>query len=173
MKDPLTQLADEFGTDKGTLCHLYTPWYHKILQDLDPAWVVELGIYKGASLKMWNEYFESAAVIGVDWDLTCVDLDPIAIMCNLGEPAAYKELKEELPSQVDLIIDDASHQTAHQQLALRELWPIVSPGGVYLVEDAEAYGMFPAHECRPQDAESMAVFYAPSGGVSVAYFKKD
>jgi len=41
------------------------------------------------------------------------------------------------------------------------------------VEDAEAYGAFHDNPPIPDDLESHAIFYAPSGGVSVAYFKKD
>jgi len=38
--------------------------------------------------------------------------------------------------QFDLIIDDGSHQ--HQQAAVEQLWPLLRPGGVFVVEDIQS-----------------------------------
>jgi RimJ/RimL family protein N-acetyltransferase len=35
----------------------------------------------------------------------------------------------------DIVIDDASHVSTHQQIALASLFPHVTPGGFYIIED--------------------------------------
>jgi hypothetical protein len=35
----------------------------------------------------------------------------------------------------DIIIDDASHASYHQQLAFKTLWKQLAPGGLYIIED--------------------------------------
>lgn len=40
-----------------------------------------------------------------------------------------------LPDQVDIILDDGSHRLRDQEATLRILWPRLSPGGYYIVED--------------------------------------
>ncbi len=37
----------------------------------------------------------------------------------------------------DIIIDDGSHMSSHQILSFETLWPYISPGGFYVVEDVE------------------------------------
>jgi predicted O-methyltransferase YrrM len=40
--------------------------------------------------------------------------------------------------QFDLIIDDGSHILQHQQAAVEQLWPLLRPGGVFVVEDIQS-----------------------------------
>jgi predicted O-methyltransferase YrrM len=40
--------------------------------------------------------------------------------------------------QFDLIIDDGSHVLQHQQAAVAQLWPLLRPGGVFVVEDIQS-----------------------------------
>ena len=35
-------------------------------------------------------------------------------------------------------IDDGSHQLSHQQAAVQQLWPLLRPGGVFVVEDIQS-----------------------------------
>jgi ribonuclease BN (tRNA processing enzyme) len=37
----------------------------------------------------------------------------------------------------DVIIDDGSHQSQHQQVTFEHLWPALKSGGVYVIEDVE------------------------------------
>ena len=55
---PLCKIAFKYDTDKGK--HRYTYYYHKLFKDSRKKSIniLELGIYKGHSIKMWDEYFE-------------------------------------------------------------------------------------------------------------------
>lgn len=126
----LNDIALKYGTDKSSELHGYCPWYERHI--VAPATLLELGIYHGASLRMWEEYLPGTRVMGVEhapmyiWD----DLE-----CHLGDatdPATYDDW---MPETVDVIIDDASHWPPAVLSAFKILWPRVSPGGWYVVED--------------------------------------
>lgn len=34
----------------------------------------------------------------------------------------------------DMIVDDGSHNIIHMYVSLQHLWPVIKPGGVYVVE---------------------------------------
>lgn len=60
---PMCEIAKEFGTDK----YQYSRLYHEIMKDKRKnADIFEIGIYRGSSIKMWNRYFESGMVCGID-----------------------------------------------------------------------------------------------------------
>ena len=63
----LEQLVDNSKTDKNTT-HSYLPLYERILSSKkDSALnVLEIGIHKGGSIKLWADYFTNAKVYGVD-----------------------------------------------------------------------------------------------------------
>ena len=53
-----------------------------------------------------------------------------------GEEEDFKRLSAALP-HFDIIIDDASHASLHQQLALKTLFPRLREGGTYVIEDLQ------------------------------------
>src|SRR5260221_5176203 len=87
---PLCKLAYKYGTDKcPQLKHCYTPYYHQLFKGRQKTVkkVLELGIgyyktikeqeavydrklkryyQKGASLKMWRDFFPNAQIFGAD-----------------------------------------------------------------------------------------------------------
>lgn len=63
----LTELGRKYGTDK--VAHGFTDIYGALL-DRDRGQVqrvLEVGVYYGASLTMWRDYFQNANVVGVDF----------------------------------------------------------------------------------------------------------
>lgn len=53
---------------------------------------------------------------------------------DAGDAASYGAMKGE---RYDVIIDDGSHASLHQQTALAELWGALKPGGLFVVEDLQ------------------------------------
>lgn len=135
--DPtLTQIADYFGTDKGSLDHRYTEIYERVLcpQMVEPINLLEIGVACGASLKMWSRWLPNAQVTGVDIRPECATL--CAGWPNIRVVTA-DATKTATPGAWDIIIDDGSHLSGHIVKAFRLHWPLLRPGGTYVVEDTK------------------------------------
>ena len=62
----MCELAKNFGTDKHD--HGYTKIYNEIMKDKknENISLLEMGIYYGSSIKMWNDYFKNGLICGTD-----------------------------------------------------------------------------------------------------------
>lgn len=143
----LTELALKHGSDKAGH-HNYTPIYEKYFAPLrdQPITLMELGIggYEypdrgGASLKMWYEYFPHAKIIGLDCH-NKVGLDNDRIFTAVGSQANQSYLEDLLSRRgyPNIIIDDASHINNLTITSFQILFPLLAPGGIYVVEDIES-----------------------------------
>jgi SAM-dependent methyltransferase len=135
----LTQIADHFGTDKGSSKHGYTHVYELYFSPLRkrPLRILELGIYRGASLKMWSKYFAAGFVTGVD--IEAIEKEVFAGFANIETIVA--DCTKALPldkGDYDIVIDDASHNTDDIVGAFAENFSLLRPGGLWIVEDLHA-----------------------------------
>lgn len=76
----LTRLADNYQTDKGTKRHSYTDVYELFFRPIKfkAERIFEIGVRKGASLRMFAEYFPNAVIYGIDIeDTTSLDSERI------------------------------------------------------------------------------------------------
>lgn len=152
---PLCELAKKYGTDKGgdhlqagDTCHNYTPAYHQMFKNRreQVRWVLEIGIAHGCSLRMWRDYFPQAQIVGIDSNKECLFVEG-RIQCYTADQ--YNEL--DLLTTVyavqqpkfDLIVDDGSHEPAHQIFSAQVLLPYLAHDGVYVIEDIEP-------DCKPE-----------------------
>lgn len=152
----LTELANEHRSDKGTAWsykHKYTYLYDLIFWPYRsaPIYFLELGLAVGGpessagklvrsvnspSVDMWLEYFENAMIYGFDIsDFSHINHERFKfIQGDSGIENDLRTLANTAPF-FDVIIDDASHASYHQQLAFKTLWERLSPGGLYIIED--------------------------------------
>jgi hypothetical protein len=134
-----------FRTDKEHP-HGYLPDYLRVAEILGPAATVcEIGVLGGASLSMWQELFPaSPAIIGIDRDPAAVwPTGTIRIVAQQDDPALGDQVRQHAPDGCDLIVDDASHVGHLSMATFAWLWPLVRPGGFYIVEDCADRRMFP------------------------------
>ncbi len=139
-----SKILDEIGARQGTdkssqsaAAHDYLRKYEFFFKELrrEEFTLLELGVFKGASLKTWEEYFEKAEIIGVDCEAAAsgyVTGRSRMIQGDLGHTGFLETLPKFSPR---IIIDDASHVWSHQLLALFVLFPTLMSGGIYIVED--------------------------------------
>ena len=138
--DPLTELAIRYRTDKGTY-HGFTRFYHKLFCEKRESIqkVLEVGIFQGASLFMWRDYFQNATVYGIDYNVTDLVKGKDRIVTGQADQGNVNELKEVMKTWgmplFDLIIDDGGHYVSQQRITFETYWQQVAPGGVYIVED--------------------------------------
>lgn len=139
-------LCVKYGSDKQA-SHLYGDAYDVLFRGFDVMFllrILEIGIYKGASLQVLREYFPNAQIWAIDIDSKSVELvDWLAIepsVTTIQGDQSDKDFLTSLAKEVggfDIIIDDGSHRIDHQRISFDVLWPFLSVGGIYVIEDLE------------------------------------
>lgn len=149
----LTDLADRFGSDKGSTKHRYTELYQMLFHPYRDKAIhfLEMGLLIGGpehghsadratkdlpSIRMWLEYFPKAKIHGLDVsDFSWFSHDRFAFhRVDMDDRGLIAAAGQEMPD-FDIIIDDASHASHHQQNAFLELFPKLRSGGLYIIED--------------------------------------
>jgi len=100
--------------------------------------ILEIGVAHGGSLKMWKAYFGSKAqIVGLDTDARCKALEEPGIAICIGDQS-NRGILSNLISEFgafDIVIDDGSHHMSQVRRSFDYLFPLISPDGIYLVED--------------------------------------
>ncbi len=137
----LDQLAIKWGTDKRMGIHGYTRWYDALwgAKRLEPLTFMEIGVQSGASIRMWEDYFSAARIVGMDVDPRCAALASPRVRIIIGsqdDATLVPKLKSDYPDGFDIIIDDGSHVGEHQQKTFPMYFTrLLKPGGTYVIED--------------------------------------
>ena len=133
----LDNIGEKYGTDKTSRYHDYLKKYEFFISKWKNKKFVllELGIYKGASLKTWGEYFQSAEIVGVDIDRDCKAYEGENRRVIITDLSYWDNIIELAKYDPSIVIDDASHMWGHQIKALFALFPKIPSGGIYIMED--------------------------------------
>lgn len=136
----LCKLAKKYGTDKGADQHNYTPYYSIFFEALKfvPLNLLEIGIDKGASVQMWNDYFKSGEIHGIDLRGDYQYLFDEGITTHIVDQSKKGELivfGEQYKDYYSIIVDDGSHASDDQIITFEILFPYLKSGGYYCVED--------------------------------------
>lgn len=169
-KTTLLELCRKYGSDKEVAHGYISGLYEELFAPLrdKPLRMMEIGVFGGASIHMWAEYFTNP-----DFRVEGVDLTPREIYETGGsytfekpggtraitldvrplpwdtDKVAYSQADAysddwldplyESDEEFDIIIDDGPH-TEEAQLAFPELyWPLVAPGGYLILEDIPTF----------------------------------
>jgi demethylmacrocin O-methyltransferase len=135
----LDEIAICMGTDKSSRAHNYTAAYEQILSSLrsSPIKLLEIGVFKGESLRMWSKYFLVGQIVGLDIYPGCVQYATDKIKIVIGNQADVDFLRQigEEYGPFDIVIDDGSHVPYDVIISFKTLFPYVVPGGYYVIED--------------------------------------
>ncbi|MDR2300457.1 MAG: class I SAM-dependent methyltransferase [Deltaproteobacteria bacterium] len=135
----LDRLGQKHGTDKrsGPNAHDFLRKYEFFLKPLkDEDFVfVELGVYKGASLRTWSEYFTKATLIGVDIEPLVKEFDLGRGQVIIGDVSKDDFLDTLIALNPRVVLDDASHWWPDQIRSLFSFYPTLPSGGLYIMED--------------------------------------
>ncbi len=102
--------------------------------------LLEIGIQNGGSLDTYYEYFKNAKIlIGCDINVNCSKLnyedDKVKVVVgDANSDATFREIAN-LQKVFDIVIDDGSHVSMDIINSFIRYFPLVSPGGVYVIED--------------------------------------
>lgn len=140
------------GTDK-TSDHSYADLYDLILAPYHnrPINLLEIGIYQGGSLLMWQHYFPDAVVSGVDIDsrgmheANAQRLDYDYLRLYYGDAYTLQMLETLMQADAyDIIIDDGPHTLQSQIFAAYRYSSLLAPGGILVIEDVQDIAHFDA-----------------------------
>lgn len=147
----LTDLANKFGTDKGTEAfeqHGYSVIYEQLMSKLKYKNInlLEIGVYDGrfpcASVQMWYEYFPNAQIFGIDYDIESKKFENDRIHIFNGDQGNRNDLQTLIDryeiKEFDIIIDDGSHFSRDHEISLGFLFPYLKSDGQYWIEDLHA-----------------------------------
>jgi SAM-dependent methyltransferase len=146
-------LYEDFLQHRGRLVHKwigYFPAYEAHFSRFrdKPVLMIEIGCGQGGSLQMWKRWLgPQARIVGIDIRPACKEYEEERISVRIGDqgdPGFLKELVDEFGAP-DIVLDDGSHLMKHMRASFDHLYPLVSPHGVYAVEDmhtcySEKYG---------------------------------
>lgn len=144
---PLSSLFTFFGSDKNT-DHSYGPFYDELAYTLlakdKPLHIMEIGVQHGFSIKALHAFFQSRATIyGIDLNVDSIKSlspDVRSFVADQSSKDSLQDLCVRLQSErstLDLIIDDASHAKEDQLRSVEAHWPLLAPGGYYVIEDVQ------------------------------------
>jgi len=148
----LKEILDKYGSDKANI-HTYHHLYGAILcKKLEIKNIFEIGLgtnntdivsnmgingKPGASLRAFSEYCPNAFVYGADVDKRILfDDERIkTFFVDQTKPATFDQIREKIPNNFDLVIDDGLHSPNANIASLEFGLKIVKIGGWVVIED--------------------------------------
>jgi cephalosporin hydroxylase len=152
-EDVATDIRERYGYD-GDLLDIYTgnegvkvhKWHHYLpLYDRylsryrgTPVKFLEIGVNNGGSLQMWRRFLGKDAILcGIDINPDCAQYDGQSGMVRIGsqdDPEFLASVVKEMGG-IDVVLDDGSHRMPHIDASLKVLFPLLTMGGTYMIED--------------------------------------
>ena len=114
----LTNLANKYGTDKGSKGHTYTEVYEYFFYPIKyrARKICEIGIANGSSLRMLRDYFPNAVIHGIDikdksWLISKGIKTFVADQTNKGQ---LNDFINTYGYGFEIILDDGGHTMKQQ-----------------------------------------------------------
>lgn len=105
-----------------------------------PLRFLEIGVFRGGSLRMWRDYFgPTATIVGIDIDEECAELDGINGAVRIGNQSDERFLASvcEEFGPFDVVLDDGGHLPSQQIASFCHLYPKMRENGLYICEDTQ------------------------------------
>jgi len=131
----LTEIGIKYNTDRAA-GHDFTEFYHDYMVKYTNPRLLEIGIYDGASLKMWEEFFGFPTIVGIDIE-SKKQYESLNIKTMVADQSDPMQLLKclEVCSEYDIIVDDGGHTMQQQLVTIATLFPHLKSGGLYVLED--------------------------------------
>lgn len=150
-------LCEKYKTDKcKKYRHNYSPHYNTILSPYRDEFknILEIGIgfvgepgsgimehlrefgyERGASLRVWRDFFPAATIYGIDNREEAIFQED-RIKCILSDQTDKSRLENIFNDiELDFILDDGSHIANNQRESFYILEKYLKEGGIYIIED--------------------------------------
>ena len=173
--DTVDKLADSHVlTDKKR--QGFTPLYDMLFSPfkLSAKKVLEIGIHRGDSLRVWRDFFPDATIYGWDIDPNFLFQEPRVKtrVVDHDDKERVRLALEEIGGNIDIVIEDGSHWMSSQQRLLAWCLPHVGSGGLYVTEDLHTStipGQFGLKDDKSNSTYRMFVGLQSNGVVESEY----
>lgn len=134
------KVSDKWSSYLATYERAFSP-----LRDKEIA-LLEIGVQNGGSLEVWANYFANGQLfVGCDINPKCVNLDYCddrikVVVGDANSQEAFNAITHQ-EQTFDLIIDDGSHLSRDIFATFINYFPVLKPGGIFVVEDAHTLFM--------------------------------
>ena len=133
----LKEIGKKFPTNKND--YGFLDIYEKYFESLrnKKLNILEIGVDKGDSLRLWKEYFTNAKICGIDIDKKNFTIQDVEIIQGDQNDKVLLNKLAEKYGKFDIIIDDGSHVSRHIINSFNHLFDHLSKNGLYIVEDLQ------------------------------------
>jgi cephalosporin hydroxylase len=144
----LEDIVDNSRTDKNTF-HSYLPLYQQLLINKRETAknVLEIGIWNGGSIKMWNDFFINATIYGLDIMDMNDKWDDISNEKRVVLYTSFDAYNEDLFNEhflnknvkYDVILDDGPHTLESMKDFIKLYSQLMTLDGILIIEDIQYY----------------------------------
>jgi predicted O-methyltransferase YrrM len=124
----------------------YLRVYEDLASGFSPRSILELGVFQGGSYIFLDKLFKPRRMSAVE--ITPKPVEPLLDYLSRTENRSIhfgisqcdgdkltQIVLGELADELDLVVDDASHTYEETRASFEILFPLLSPGGIYVIED--------------------------------------
>jgi hypothetical protein len=124
----------------------YLRVYEDLASTFSPRSILELGIFQGGSYVLLDKLFKPRRMSAVE-----ISPQPVAPLLRYvadkdgrfvhfstsqsDRETLKRIVQNELADELDLVADDASHTYEQTKASFEVLFPLLQPGGIYVIED--------------------------------------
>lgn len=156
----LKKLFDKYLCDKGSDKHKYYKEYSPYMEPKreESLNFLEIGTFKGASTRAFNEYFPNGNIYTIDTferidptELNILNTDRVHWMqADSMDTSLVKKMRDKWGQDIkfDFIIDDGAHWPRANRLTLENLFPLLKDDGTYFIEDVHPLHLLTKEQLR-------------------------
>lgn len=140
-------IIDNNRTDKNTT-HSYLDLYQNLLskKQYTAKNILEIGIDRGGSIKLWSDFFINATVYGIDimninnvWDgITNVHNIKLYTSMDAYDPITFNEIFLKSNNKFDFMFDDGPHTLESMIQFIKLYSQIMTDDGILIIEDVQS-----------------------------------
>jgi len=144
----LEEIIDNTRTDKNTI-HSYLSIYQELLKDKRETAkdILEIGIDKGGSIKLWHDFFINATIYGLDrmnindiWgELKNKNRIILYTLIDAYHDDFFNTNISNKNLKYDLIIDDGPHTLDSMKIFIKLYLPFLKDDGILIIEDIQSW----------------------------------
>ena len=135
----MIEVSKQGLTDKASY-HAYENFYPKLFSQIGIGHkrnILEIGTGAGGGLKILSQIFPNDCIFGLDHNYKILEIDTKALNISLlpALKQTSRKIRNFLPNDLVLVIEDASHQYKDSMKTFEIIEPFLKYGGIYVIED--------------------------------------